>query len=265
MRSANTSYESPWLFRFVTILVIVALGVPLWLIAIMSFNRTAGLVFPPVGLSFRWYGNVFATETFITGFAYSAYLAVASSLLAAIIGTAAAFALVRYRFWGRNAVNMLVMAPLIVPEVVMGMALLVWFSASQLGLGGASLLLLHTLIVLPYVVRIIAASLQRTDRSLEHAAMLLGASPLTAVIRVTLPLIRNGISAALLFAFVISFQNFTATLFLVSRTQTLPVAIFSYIRTENDPTIAALSTILIALTAVIVWITDRFFGLERVT
>jgi putative spermidine/putrescine transport system permease protein len=262
---AEMTDQSPWLFRAATLLTIAALGVPLLLIAVMSFNSTPSLAFPPAGLSLRWYANIFATDSFLTGLAYSAYLAVVSSLIGVIVGTAAAFAIVRYRFWGRSLINMLVMAPLIIPEVVIGMSLLIWFSASGWGLSDASLLLLHSLIVLPYIVRIVTASLQRTDRNLEHAAMLLGAPPIVAVLRVTLPLIRNGIAAALIFALVISFQNFTATLFLVSKTQTLPVAIFGYIRTENDPTIAALSTLLIGMTAIIVWLTDRILGLERVT
>lgn len=256
--------QIPATFRVIAWILLVVLAIPLLLIAIMSFNSIASLSFPPQGLSFRWYENIFATNTFAVGLGYSAFLAVTSTTISIIVATAAAFAFVRYRFVGRSFVNMLLMAPLIIPEVVIGVALLIWFSASWLRLGTVSLLFLHTIVVLPYAVRIIVASLQRTDRTLEQAAMLLGAPPWQAVIRVTLPIISKAIAAAALFAFVISFQNFTATLFLISKTPTLPVAIFDYIRTENDPTIAALSTLMIAMTFLLVWIINRVFGFEEI-
>jgi putative spermidine/putrescine transport system permease protein len=241
------------------------LALPLILIAIMSFNSRASLAFPPESLSLRWYAKVLATDSFLVGLGYSALLAAVSTAISIVIGTAAAFAFARYRFPGRSLVNMLVMAPLIIPEVVIGVSLLIWFSAVRIGLGTISLLFLHTLVVLPYVVRIIAASLQRTDRTLEEAAMLLGAPPWLAVVRITIPLIGKAIAAAALFGVVISFQNFTASLFLIAKTPTLPVAIFDYVRTENDPAIAALSVLMMATTAIIVWIGSRAFGLDRVT
>jgi putative spermidine/putrescine transport system permease protein len=256
--------EIPLAFRIVAWALLVALAAPLALIAIMSFNSSASLAFPPHGVSLRWYAKILTTRSFIVGFGFSAVLAVASTAVSVTIGTATAFALVRYRFVGRAFINMLVMAPLIIPEVVMGVALLIWFSASRLGLGTVSLLFLHTLVVLPYIVRILVASLQRIDLSLEQAAMLLGAPPWLAVTRVTLPLIRKAIAAAALFGVVISFQNFTASLFLISGTPTLPIAIFDYIRTENDPAIAALSTLMIGALAFVVWFANRAFGLERV-
>lgn len=251
--------------RIVSWAVLSFLGLPMALIIVMSFNSVANLVFPPQGLSLKWYANVFHTDQFILGLAQSAYLAVASSALGLVIGTAAAYAIVRFRFYGRNLLNALIMAPLIVPEVVMGIGLLVWISSLRLGVQDEGLVLLHCLIVLPYIVRIIAANLQRIDRNLEDAAMLLGAHPAAAFLRVTLPTIRKGVVAALIFALVISFQNFTATIFLVTTRPTLPLTIFAYIRTESDPTIAALSTMLVALTALIVWLTDRILGLERLS
>ena len=121
------------------------------------------------------------------------------------------------------------------------------------------------IIVLPYMVRLIVANLQRADPNLEDAAVLLGASRLLAVVLVTLPTIAKGIAAALLFAFVISFHNFTATFFLITDRPNLPAAILQYIRTENDPTIAALSTLTITSVALIVWLADRWLGIERVS
>ena len=254
----------PAAIRVVGVGAVVALALPLLFITMISFNNTTSLVFPPTGFSLRWYINIFSTDQFLNGFYYSCYLALLSTIVGLVAGTAVAFAIARHRFVGRNTINVLVMAPLIVPEVVMGLALLVWFSSSTLGLGDAALITLHALLVLPYIVRIVVASLQRTDRNLEDAAMLLGASPLRAVMRITLPMISKGLAAATVFALVISFQDFTATIFLIAQRQTLPVAIFGYIRTENDPTIAALSTLLIAIAGATVWLIDRTLGIERV-
>jgi putative spermidine/putrescine transport system permease protein len=254
----------PTSIRALALGAIVALALPILFITIVSFNNTASLVFPPTGLSLRWYVNIFRSDQFLNGFYYSCYLASVSAIVGLTAGTAVAFAIARYRFAGRALINVLVMAPLIVPEVVMGLALLVWFSNSSFGLGDAALVVLHALLILPYIVRIVVASLQRTDRNLEDAAMLLGASPLRAALRVTLPMISKGLAAATIFALVISFQDFTATIFLITQRQTLPVAIFGYIRTESDPTIAALSTLLIAIAGITVWSIDRTLGIERV-
>jgi ABC-type spermidine/putrescine transport system permease subunit II len=254
----------PASIRALGLAAIVVLALPVLLITIISFNDTSSLVFPPTGFSLKWYLNIFYTDQFLNGFYYSCYLACLSTIVGLAAGITVAFAIARYQFVGRGLINVLVMAPLIVPEVVLGLALLVWFSSSVVGLGDAALIVLHALLVLPYIVRIVVASLQRTDRNLEDAAMLLGASPLRAALRVTLPMIRKGLAAATIFAFVISFQDFTATIFLISQRQTLPVAIFGYIRTDNDPTIAALSTLLIGIAGITVWLTDRTLGIERV-
>jgi putative spermidine/putrescine transport system permease protein len=256
--------EIPVAIRVVGVGFIIALALPIFFITVISFNDTTNLVFPPTGFSLRWYVNIFRSDQFLGGFYYSCYLAAASATLGLVAGTAVAFAIARHQFAGRAMVNTLVMAPLIVPEVVIGLALLVWFSSNLVGVGDAALISLHALLVLPYIVRIVVASLQRTDRTLEDAAMLLGASPLRAVLRVTLPLIGKGLAAAAVFAVVVSFQDFTATIFLITQRQTLPVAIFGYIRTENDPTIAALSTLLILIAGTTVWLIDHTMGIERV-
>jgi putative spermidine/putrescine transport system permease protein len=260
----KTKSAVPTSIRVLGLGSIVALALPVLFITIISFNNTTSLVFPPTGFSVRWYFNIFRSDQFLNGFYYSCYLALLSAIVGLTAGTAVAFAIVRYRFLGRALINVLVMAPLIVPEVVMGLALLVWFSSSPFGVGDPALVVLHALLVLPYIVRIVVASLQRTDRTLEDAAMLLGASPLRAVLRITLPMISKGLAAATIFALVISFQDFTATIFLITQRQTLPVAIFGYIRTESDPTIAALSTLLILIAGMTVWLIDRTLGIERV-
>lgn len=253
------------MMRLAAWLVLGFLALPVLTIVVTSFNATSSFAFPPEQWSLRWYRNVFDTPVFGSGLVMSLWLAVASSLIGLVAGTMTALAVVRYRFPGRGLILSLVMAPLVVPEVVIGLSLLIWLQSVRWLSGNAAILLLHCLVVLPFVVRILVANLQRTDVNLEHAAMLLGASPAQAFLRVTLPTIAKGLAGALVFALVMSFHNFTATFFLVSTQQTLPVAIFQYIRTEHDPTIAALSTMLMVGAMAVVWVTDRLLGLERVT
>ena len=251
--------------RILAWLTIAALALPIALIAVLSFNDAPTFVFPPKEWSLRWYANLFATPVFGTGFLYSLALGLASAAIGIAAGTAAAVALVRYRFPGRQSLNALIMAPMLVPEAVTGLALLIWFHAIAWAPGDPHLLLLHCLVVLPYIVRVMAASLMRADPHIEEAARTLGATPLRAFVLVTLPTLRNGLLAALIFALVMSFHNFTATFFLTVNKQTLPVAIFQYIRTESDPTIAALSTLMMLGAALIVFATDRLIGLDRAT
>ncbi len=123
--------------------------------------------------------------------------------------------------------------------------------------------LLHTILAIPYTVRVLMASLYRFDITLEEAAKSLGANPLITFKEITLPLIKPGLLAAWIFAFVVSFNNFTATLFLISRKGTLPIEIYSYIRTQNDPTVAALSTMLILTTIMGVGLIAKYVGLEK--
>ena len=252
------------LLRIGTLLVLLFLALPLLLVMATSFNDTSAFVFPPTGLSVRWYRHLFELPAFGRGLVFSLQLAAVSCVVGLVLGTAAAVAIVRYRFAGRAALNALIMSPLVVPEVVLGLSLLVWFQGARWATGDVRIMLLHCLVVLPYVTRIVAANLQRSDPNLEQAARLLGAPPLSAFVRVTLPTIGKGLGAATIFAVVMSFHNFTATFFLTGRRETLPVAVFQYIRTEHDPSIAALTTLMVAGAALIVWFTDRWLGLDRI-
>jgi putative spermidine/putrescine transport system permease protein len=244
-------------------LILVVLLLPLVLVAIMSVNPVPNLVFPPKGISFHWYANLFHTDQFAIGLGYSLLLGAASTGIGLVSGTAASYAIVRHRFPGRNLLNAILMSPLIIPEIVIGIGLLVLFSASVGGVGTGGLVALHSLIVLPYVVRVISANLMTTDANLEDAALLLGASRMHAFFAITLPTIGKGIATAVLFCLTISTHNFTATVFLITTTPTLPIAVYSYIATEGDPTIAALSTIVTALAVLIVWVIDKTLGVRR--
>lgn len=252
------------MIRLLVCAVLVFLALPNLMIVASSFNDSGSFGLPLHGASLRWYTNLLQVPSFGAGVVNSLLLASAATLACGVLGTAAAFAIIRYRFAGRQLLNALIMGPLVVPEVVMGLSFLIAIT----GLRGLppwlTVLVLHMVIVLPYVVRVMMGVLQRTDPNLEAAAQLLGASPLQSVLLITLPIVARGIVGVLVLAFVISFHNFTATFFLVSNQTTLPIAIFQYIRTESDPTVAALSTLLMLAAMVMVWLTSRFLGLEKI-
>ncbi len=251
------------LLTVVVSLVLLFLAFPLVLIAILSFSAAPNFVFPPRALSLDWYLNVFRDDQFAVGFRQSLMIAGVATTIAILVSLPASYAMTRHRFFGRQMLNTLVMAPLIVPEVVIGIAALTWLAAIRLDVPPYSLFFLHALLLLPYAMRVIVASLEGGTARLEEAAITLGASPLRAFILVTIPRLSRAIGAASLFCFVHSFHNLTATIFLVKSKPTLSLAIFGYITTRNDPTVAALSTLLITLTTILVLTGERFFGLIR--
>jgi putative spermidine/putrescine transport system permease protein len=254
-----------WVAWSLTALTAGALIVPLAVVIAASFNPTNELAVPPHGLALTWYANILRRPAFLTSFRLSLLLAVVSTACALVMGLLGAVALVRYRFPTRQLFAALLMSPLIVPQVVIGMALLVLLSTLGIVSSMAGLLLLHVMLTLPYTVRVLTAALVRVPESLEDAAVVHGAPRAIAFLLVTVAAIRPGLVAATIFAFVTSFDNFTASQFLVWDRTTLPIEIYSYIRTENDPTVAAISTLLVLATVALVVLVERWVGLEAVT
>jgi putative spermidine/putrescine transport system permease protein len=268
MKGDHSAYQpSPLeiLFKIICVLTMISITIPLAILAITSFNSTADLIFPPSGLSVRWFIHIFEREGFINSFKLSLLLGLVSSFFSLSIGSLFSYALVRYRFFGKNLLNLLILSPLIIPEVVTGIAFLFFLSKIRMYYVFINLMILHVIMTLPFTVRVIYASLLRFDISLEEAALSLGANRIKTFLKITIPLIKEGIITAFIFSFVVSFNNFTATLFIVSRQATLPVEIFTYIMNENDPTIAAISTLIIFLTVIFVIISDKVIGLEKIT
>ena len=217
---------------------------------VTSFDASPAGAFPPKELSLRWYAHVFERRAFIDGFWFSTALAVCSATLAVIIGTATSFVLVRHEFPGRELVNTLILAPLMVPQVVAGLGFLIFFTKTGVTNSFLGIMMSHVVLAVPFVVRVVSARLYGFPISVEEAAMTLGAGRLLTMWRVTLPMIKEAILAAGIFAFAISFDNFNLSVFLVRGRGTLPVEIYSYARTEGDPTVAAISTLLMLLGAV---------------
>jgi putative spermidine/putrescine transport system permease protein len=152
-----------------------------------------------------------------------------------------------------------------VPEVVLGLSFLILFSRLHWYNPILNILILHVILTLPYAVRVISSNLYRFDLSLEEAARVFGASKIKTFFKITLPIIKPGVVSASIFAFVISFGNFTATLFLIQKRGTLPIQMYSYITTENDPTVAAVSATLIFMTILLILALEKFFSLNLFT
>jgi putative spermidine/putrescine transport system permease protein len=237
---------------------------PLVCVVLVSFNADAVQSFPPRALSLHWYWHALNEPSFVNGAIISAVLALCATALATPAGIAAALALHRSRWRGKAAIELLLLAPLVVPGLVIGIALLVMLAGMDVREAPLRLLIGHVLIVLPYVVRTTLASLARLDPALTEAAETLGASRLAAFLQVILPLIRPGVVAGMLFGFILSFDDVSVSLFLVdARTVTLPLAIMSYLQYNFDPSIAAISSMLIGLTVVVVVAVERRLGMKQ--
>jgi putative spermidine/putrescine transport system permease protein len=226
-----------------------------------AFNTTAYLAIPPAGLTLRWFAKVFDDPDYLAAFALSLELAALSTLLAAGLTVPAAYALNKRWVPGTEIVTNLLMSPLIFPAVVVGVALLQLVSG--LGLHGSFgvLVLAHTVIVAPYILRTALAGLAGFDPTLEEAALVLGATRAGAIWWVVLPAIRGSLAAGFVFALITSFDEVPVTVFLLPPGQaTLPVTIFTAIDQGVDPSVAAVSTLLIAATAILLVLAERLAG-----
>jgi putative spermidine/putrescine transport system permease protein len=252
----------------------LALGyilLPLVLVTWLAFFRQEIPSFPPEGYSLQWFGAVLNNKNFVGGFLLSAQVGVAATVIGLALAVPASLAIARRRFRGRGAISALLLMPLIVPGVVLGTAIYVFQIETEISTGlpllgtTAGLIAAHALIVIPWVARLVTASLAGFDPAIEEAAKNLGASPWTTFWRVTLPAIRPGIVAGALFGFVMSFGNLEMSLFLVGAGRTtLPIAILQYLEWKIDPTVAAVSVMQIGLIGAAMLLTDRYVKISRV-
>lgn len=251
-------------FRSVTFLILFSLFLPILVTILVSFNKS-GFVLPPSGFTLRWYTKALTYKEFVSGMYVSLIVALISSGIATLLGTLISFALVRYRFKGRELLNLFFMSPLMMPVVIMGLALYIYLV--KLGIASTlyALIIGHTIFIIPFSIRTVTASLQNFDRSLEEAAMNVGAGPLKTTLSVTLPIIKTGIMAGMMMSFILSWNNFALSIFLTSPGWIpLPIQLFSYIKFEFDPSAAALSSFLIFLSGVAIILIDRLVGLGTV-
>jgi spermidine/putrescine transport system permease protein len=239
-----------WFFlKAITAAVYGFLFLPLLVVVVLSFNASDGGMFPLKAVSLRWFAKLWSNETIVRAFATSVTLGVAAAAIATAVGFLAALALVRHRVVGRKTVAMLITAPLLIPETVLAVGLLLLLRALDLPRTMLLLVAGHVLLTLPFAVLVIQAHLSGLGRKYEEAAASLGATRLSVLREITLPLSLPAVIAALLFTFTISFDNLTASLFWrPSGVQTVPTEIFAMLRDSISPEINALGTVMIVMT-----------------
>lgn len=243
----------------------IVMIVPILFVVATAFTAGDTLRFPPEGVSLRWFGEALTYEPFMGALVTSAGLAVAATALALLVGVPATLAIYRGNLPGKGVIESLFLSPLIVPELVVGLALFQQLVVTLRLDSWPVLLVGHTALLLPYAVRVTGAALANSDASLEEAARGLGASPWYAFWTVTLPILRPGIFSAALLSFITSFNNVPLSLLLQDRhTQTLPVTMLDYVQQSYDPMVAATSTLILAGTVVIAVIAERTVGFAKI-
>ncbi len=227
------------------------LYIPMVILVVYSFNESK-LVTVWAGFSTKWYGELLRNEAFLDAAWVTIQVGVVSSTLATILGTMAAYVMVRRgRFFGRTLFSGMIYAPLVMPEVITGLSLLLLFIAIGLDRGILTIVLAHTTFSMCYVSVVVSSRLVSFDRSLEEAALDLGASPFEAFRLVTLPIIAPAVIAGWLLAFTLSLDDLVIASFVAGPSATtLPIKIFSSVRLGVSPEINALSTIIIAIVTV---------------
>ena len=231
-------------------LVLAFLLLPLFIVIPVSFNGGRWLRFPPESFSLRWYENYLTDAAFVKATVTSFWIACAVSAIATVLGTITALGMGRVSFPGKGAVYGLIIAPLIIPIIIYALAAFIFFSEVKLIGNVASLIVAHVTLALPFPVLIISATLQQLDVTLERAGRVLGASPLRVFRHITLPFITPAVLASAVFSFFVSFDELVIALFITGRWDTLPKRIWSDLRLEIDPTIAAVASCLIAVTLI---------------
>jgi putative spermidine/putrescine transport system permease protein len=237
---------------------------PIAVIVATSFSPTHSMAFPPPGFSFRWYGAFLHSANFTGAFRFSLVLGICAAAIATVIGFLTAYAARRLMQRHGGVVQSLAMLPLLIPHLLISISLLMALNFVSLP-DFASLLAGHVLICTPFTVAGVTASLDGVDAQLESAAMTLGASRLTALLEVVVPLVAPGVLSAFLFAFVVSFGDVYIALFLSGPgTTTLPIEIFSYVQWESSPVIAAITSVQIMMIVVLGLVIEKLVGLRRI-
>lgn len=245
--------SAPLILKFLTLGAFLLLYVPLIAMGVFSFLKTSQGVGSELIFTYEWYEKVFSNETILNALYTSLWVAFAATIGATFLGTFAALAFERYEFPGKKLIESLTLLPLAMPELVMGLSLLIWFVFLKITLGQVSMILAHITFSASYVLITVRARLQDFDRSLEEAAKDLGASSVQTFLRVTLPLIMPGVVCGALMAFTLSFDDFLVSFFTAGvETETLPVKIYSMTKFGISPEINALSTMILAATVVLV-------------
>jgi len=244
---------------------LVFLALPLVIIVATSFTETEFLKFPPVGFTLRWYWRFLADSSYLGSIWTSVAIAGIATVIAVVLGVLVALVISRSEIRGRQLLNTIFIAPLILPTIVIGAALLQYANALGFARSFFALVVGHTVIVVPYVLRTVLASLERFDKSLEEASHDLGGNAVSTFFLITLPIIKPGLVAGALFAFIISWINVELSIFnATAETMPIPVKLFNYVQYAVDPMLAAVSAATIYVAVVAVIVLDVLVGIDRV-
>ncbi|WP_075222507.1 ABC transporter permease [Acuticoccus yangtzensis] len=265
MKKSLTDHILDCTGRIVIALILAFVLLPFVVVATASLNDSAILSFPPKSISLRWYANVFEYRDFGEGLVNSLKVAAIGAAIAVVAGAGFAYVLDRYDFAFKATLNGILMSSLVIPNFTIGLGLLILSAAAALPRSIWLVVTVHVIIVLPFVVRSVYVSLRNFEKRYEQAAESLGGTPGHVLLTITLPLLMPGLVSGALFAAILSFNEFTASLFVVNQsTQTLPVAMYNYVREYADPTLAAMSVIYVAVVAAALLVVHKIFRLEKV-
>ncbi len=254
------------LLTLFTILVFIFLVAPLLIITVTAFGEGTAIKFPIDSFSFKWFANVFQVKSFRKSFLTSLEISMLATVIALLVGIPAAYAIARTGMKGKQLIKSVFLSPTIVPGIVVGFALYQFIVLSLRLPVFFGLLVGHFLITLPYVIRIVGSSLEQFDFSMEEAAWSLGCTKTKAFFKIVLPNITSGISAAFMLAFINSFNNIPVSMFLSGPgVSTFPSTLMSYIEYNYDPTVSAVSVLLMMCTVVIMVIVDKTLGIAALT
>ncbi len=247
-------------------LVFAFLFFPLVLIVVTSFGTEAAIKFPIKGFTLDWYANALRSESMVQSFFLSLRIGLLATVLALVIGIPASYALSRYSFKGKKLLKSFFLSPTIIPGIVVGY-ILFQFIVLSLGLPIAQGLLIgHFLISLPYIIRVVGSSMEQLDYSIEEVAWSLGCTKIRAFMKIVLPNVTSGIFAAFMLAFVNSFNNVPVSMFLSGPGVTmLPTSLLSYMEYNYDPTVSAISVMLMVLTIVLMIVIEKTLGLAAIS
>ncbi|MDI9224201.1 ABC transporter permease [Pantoea sp. EA-12] len=251
------------LYAFAVAMMVFILA-PIVLIIVISFSEGYFVSFPPTGFTLEWYSKVLGNSEFTGALLFSTLLSLGTTLLSLLLGIPAAFALVRGNLPFADLCKGLLLSPLIFPVLITGLALLQLFTGYGWSNAKLNLLLAHTVVTSPYVVRTVITSLELVNPSLEEAARTLGATRWATFRQVILPQIVPGVMSGAIFCFMVSFDNYPVSMWLADSENTpVPVVLYRQIGTVFDPSVATMSTVIILLATVVVVVLEKLVGLRR--